>query len=152
MSFEIRPRSPNAPRFPPARRLRRRAGGNLGRAWYLRRVLTHKTWLPPDKLAGDLGSEKMWGTASPLVEYGARGAKMVYSISALEVTLRIPNYLLNLPKSPPFRQARVRVCVMPISSDELKVLGKGSDQRLRRYYERSRFHSREEPQCHVGDR
>ena len=36
------------------------------RAWYLQRVLTHKTWLPPDKLAGDLGSEKMCGTASRL--------------------------------------------------------------------------------------
>ena len=32
---------------------------------------------------------------------------MAHSISPLEVTLRIPNYLLKLPKSPPFRRAGV---------------------------------------------
>ena len=37
------------------------------------RVLTRKTWLPPDKLAGDLGSEKMCGTARPSREPFASG-------------------------------------------------------------------------------
>jgi len=52
---------------------------------------------------------------TPLPEYRARGAKIVDSISPLEVTLRIPNYLLNLPKSPPFRQARAAAGRSPAS-------------------------------------
>jgi len=50
-------------------------GGELvesGKAWYWRRVLTNKTWLPPDKLAGDLGLEKMCGTASEVGQERAR--------------------------------------------------------------------------------
>ena len=63
MSFEIRLRSPQCSQIPTSSPPSAASWWKSGKAWYLRRVLTNKTWLPPDKLAGDLGSEKMCGTA-----------------------------------------------------------------------------------------
>jgi len=47
------------PTSPSARCRTRRAGGDLGRVWYLRRILIHKTWLMPDKLSWSRVTQKM---------------------------------------------------------------------------------------------